>query len=607
VCGICGILRVSDGAPAIDPDEVLRVREAMAARGPDGAGAWFSPDGTVGLGHRRLAILDLSEAGLQPMASASGRYRIVFNGEVYNFLELRERLEMAGTRFATRSDTEVILALYEAEGPAGFARLRGMFALAIWDGVERSLVLARDPYGIKPLYHSLDRGTLRFASQVKALEAGGSVSRTIEPAAVVGFLLWGSVPEPWTIRKHVRALAPGHWLRAGPGGVGDPVPFGPLALERPGPAANDVAAALERSVRYHLVSDVPVAVFLSAGLDSAMIAALARRASSEPPATITLRFEEFRGTVFDEAPAAARIAASLGTRHIERTVGRRDFLGIWDRAVGAMDQPSIDGFNTYVVSRAAADLGFKVVLSGLGGDELFGSYSSFRDVPRWARWSRRLGRVPGLRPAWPIVCRLAPSKPKLAAMLESGASLAGAYGLRRGLFLPREVLALLPSELARDGFRGLGEAPPIETALRSQGAPVDALDADPWRAVHWMESVQYMKNQLLRDSDWASMAHSLELRVPLVDPYLRGEIEALGFEPAKSGGKAAVARSVAPELPAEVFLRPKTGFGIPVMGWLEPEGGAGESLGADSRRLALRILETFGIETHSSRWRSAKR
>lgn len=535
------------------------------------------------------------------MVSASGRYRIVFNGEIYNFLDLRERLETAGARFRTRSDTEVILALYEAEGPAGFARLRGMFALAIWDGVEGSLVLARDPYGIKPLYHACAGGTFRFASQVKALEAGGGVSRGIEPAAVVGFLLWGSVPEPWTIRTGVRALAPGHWLRAGRGGVGEPVPFGPLALERPRPLENDAASALERSVRHHLVSDVPVAVFLSAGLDSAMIAALARRESPEPPTTITLRFEEFRGTAFDEAPAAARIAAALGTRHVERTVGRGDFLGLWDRAVGAMDQPSIDGFNTFVVSRVAADLGFKVVLSGLGGDELFGSYSSFRDVPLWSRWSRRLGRIPGLRTAWPLVCRLAPSKPKLAAMLESGTSLAGAYALRRGLFLPREASALLPTELARDGFRGLEEAPPLETALRSQGVPDDTLAADPWRAVHWMESVQYMKNQLLRDSDWASMAHSLELRVPLVDPFLRGEIEALGFEPAKSGGKAAVARSVAPELPSEVFERPKTGFGIPVMGWLEPGGAAGENLGADSRRLALRILERFGIETQSSR------
>jgi asparagine synthase (glutamine-hydrolysing) len=598
---------VSDGAPAIDRDEVLRVREAMASRGPDGAGAWFSSDGTVGLGHRRLAILDLSEAALQPMASASGRYRIVFNGEVYNFLELRERLEAAGTRFRTRSDTEVILALYEAEGPAGFARLRGMFALAIWDGLEGSLVLARDPYGIKPLYHACTGGTFRFASQVKALEKGGGVSREIEPAAVVGFLLWGSVPEPWTIRTGVRALPPGHWLRAGRAGVGEPVPFGPLARGRPEPPANDAVGALERSVRYHLVSDVPVAVFLSAGLDSAMIAALARRASPEPPTTITLRFEEFRGTTSDEAPTAARIAAALGTRHVERTVGRGDFLGLWDRAVEAMDQPSIDGFNTYVVSRVAADLGFKVALSGLGGDELFGSYASFRDVPRWARWSGRLGRIPGLRPAWPLLSRLFPTKPKLAAMLDTGASLPGAYALRRGLFLPAEVEALLPREWAREGLRALEAASPLEASLRSQGVAVDALDADPWRAVHWMESVQYMKNQLLRDSDWASMAHSLELRVPFVDAFLRVEIEALGFEPARSRGKAAVARSVAPELPAEVFLRPKTGFGIPVMGWLDPETKAGDSLGADSRRLAIRVLEPFGIETRSSpRW-SAKR
>ncbi len=593
MCGICGSVRVRASAPPVDRDEILRVRDAMAHRGPDGAGAWFSADGEAGLGHRRLAILDLSEAGAQPMASADGRYRIVFNGEIYNFRELRASLEDRGARFRTRSDTEVVLALYGSEGAAGFARLRGMFALAIWDEAERSVVLARDPYGIKPLYVATSDGTFRFASQLKALEISGRIARGVEPAAAVGFLLWGSVPEPWTLRRGVRALPPGHFLRAGPDGVGEPAPFVRLARGDASPERTSVASALERSVRHHLVSDVPVAIFLSAGLDSGIIAALARRASPEPPTTITLAFEEFRGTPRDEAPLAARVAAALGTRHVERTLGRGDFLGLWERALAAMDQPSIDGFNTYVVSGAARDLGFKVVLSGLGGDELFGSYASFRDVPRWARRVRRLRRVPGMRALWPPLSRLVPSKPKLAAMLETGGSLLGAYALRRGLFLPAEVARLLPEDFAREGLSALDRSPPLEAALRAQGIAIEAIEDDPWRAVHWMESLQYMRNQLLRDADWASMAHSLELRVPFVDAFLRGEIESLGFEPARSGGKAAVARAVAPELPDEVFRRPKTGFGIPVMTWLDPGGGAGASLGADSRKLALLVLESF--------------
>lgn len=584
-------------APPVDRDEVLRTRETMQSRGPDGSGLWFAEDGSVGLGHRRLAILDLTDAGAQPMATPDGRYRIVFNGEIYNFRELRDVLVSRGTSFRTRSDTEVLLALFREEGAAGFSRLRGMFALAIWDDRERTLTLARDPYGIKPLYYAVHDGTLRFASQVKALDAGGGVPGDVDPAGVVGFLLWGAVPEPFTIRSGVRPVPPGHVVSAGSRGVSEPEPFAPLTCFREEAASTTIEEALERSVRYHLVSDVPVAVFLSAGLDSGMIAALARRIAPEPPTTITLRFDELRGTPYDEAPLAAAVARTLGTRHVERTVRREDFLGLWDAAVTAMDQPSIDGFNTFVVSRVAHDEGFKVVLSGLGGDELFGSYSSFRDVPRWTRSARRLAAIPGLAAVWPRLARIVPSKPKLRAMLDAGTTLEGAYALRRGLFLPSEIGALLPEEMWLQGLRALAERPPLDSVLRSAGVPPRALPEDPWRAVHLMESVQYMRSQLLRDSDWASMAHSLELRVPLVDAFLRGELEAMHFEPARSGGKAAAVRRAAPELPEEVFARPKSGFTIPVVGWLSPDGRSRRSFGADSRHLAVEILRAFGVDT----------
>lgn len=598
MCGICGAFRYSSSAPPVDPVEVLRTRDAMRNRGPDGDGAWFSDDGSVGLGHRRLAILDLSDAGAQPMATPDGRYRVVFNGEIYNFREIREELAARGVPFRTRCDTEVLLALFAREGAEGFARLRGMFTLAIHDAVDGSITLARDPYGIKPLYYSDEgAGTLRFASQVKALDAGGGISRGVDPAGAVGFLLWGSVPEPLTIRSGVRAVPPGHLVVAGPAGVSEPRPFAPLTGPATGSADRGLNQALEATVRYHLVSDVPVAVFLSAGLDSSLLAALTRRNSPEPPTTITLRFDEFRGTPYDEAPLASRVAAALGTRHVERTVGRADFLGLWESAISAMDQPSIDGFNTYVVSRVAHDEGFKVVLSGLGGDELFGSYASFRDVPRWARDARRLAAVPGLSALWPVLSRVVPSKPKLRGMLQYGTTLQGAYSLRRGLFLPGEARRILPDDVFRTGMDRLVGADPLGAALRSAGMRPEALDGDPWRAVHLMESVQYMRNQLLRDSDWASMAHSLELRVPLVDAFLRREIDDLDFEPARSGGKAAAVRRVAPELPEEVFSRPKSGFTIPVMGWLSPGGRSGANLGADSRRLALAVLREFGVDT----------
>ena len=225
MCGINGLLRLSPAAPPLDRDELLRTRERMAARGPDGAGDWVSPDGRAALASRRLAILDLSAAGDQPMASADGRLHAVLNGEIYNFRELRAALEREGRRFRSQSDTEVLLALYAREGAAMLRRLRGMFGLALWDEAEQTLLLARDPLGVKPLYYAVEGGVLRFASQVKALEAGGAVSRAVEPAGLAGFLLWGSVPEPWTIRRGVRALPAGHGLLVLDGRIEGPAPF----------------------------------------------------------------------------------------------------------------------------------------------------------------------------------------------------------------------------------------------------------------------------------------------------------------------------------------------------------------------------------------------
>lgn len=585
MCGINGILRLSEAAPAIDRDELLRTRDAMTARGPDGCGAWLSADGRAALASRRLAILDLSAAGAQPMASADGRFSIVINGEIYNFLELRGELEAGGVRFRSRSDTEVVLALYAREGAAMLSRLRGMYGLAIWDGLEKTLLLARDPLGIKPLYGSTAGGCLRFASQVKALEAGGAVSREVDPAGVAGFLLWGSVPEPLTIRRAVWSLPAGHHLLVRDGRIGEPVPHGPIGVEPMAPVA-----AIEDSVVAHLVSDVPVAVFLSAGLDSGLIAALARRHLPEPPATFTLSFDVTAGTPLDEAPLAAGVARALGTRHIERRVGRADFADLWREALAAMDQPSIDGFNTFVVSRAAHEAGLKVVLSGLGGDEVFGSYPSFTDVPRLERAARRVGWIPGLGALWPALARtLSPDRPKLSGLLRYGRTLPGAYFLRRGLFLPEELPGLMGRDAAEEGLRRYD---PVADAARALAAG-NGHGGDAWTAVHRLETARYMRNQLLRDSDWASLASSVELRVPLVDAWLRARLEANGFEPARGMGKAELVRRAAPELPAALFSRPKTGFHIPVTEWLEP--GSGGSLGGRSRRLAVRILAELGV------------
>src|SRR5712671_3028224 len=325
MCGINGIFAYHAAANAPDEAELLATRDAMRARGPDGSGVWWSTDRRCGLGHRRLSILDLSDRASQPMASADGRIVVTFNGEIYNYKVLRAELEAAGVHFRTTSDTEALLHLYARDGAAMVHRLRGMFAFAIWDEMRRELFLARDPYGIKPLYTANDGWTFRFASQVKALLAGGRVSRDAEPAGIAGFHLFGSVPEPFTLYRDIRALPAGHTQRIDAAGPREPRPFTNLAAIfaegtlDPAPAAElgeRLRAAVLDSVRAHLLADVEVGIFLSAGVDSGALLGVMADAGQRETRAITLAFDEFRGTAEDEAPLARRVAERYGAQHI---------------------------------------------------------------------------------------------------------------------------------------------------------------------------------------------------------------------------------------------------------------------------------------------------
>jgi asparagine synthase (glutamine-hydrolysing) len=573
MCGVASIFSYKTEAPLIDQRELLRIREAMAKRGPDGEGLWVSENQRIGLAHRRLSIIDLSESGAQPMASADGKVRIVFNGEIYNYRDLRGELEKLGHRFVSTSDTEVLLHLYRRYGRDMVQRLRGMYAFALWDEDKRALFLARDPFGIKPLYYSDDGNTIRVASQVKALLKGGGIDATPEPAGHVGFLLWGFVPEPHTLYRNIRSLPAGTCMWIDSFGRKETSQFfNPTdELAKASSTRSDTTRAemherlhdaLLDSVRHHLIADVPVGVFLSSGLDSTTLASLARATGIANLHTITLGFREFQGTEYDETILAAVVAQRLGSVHQTRWVAKTDFENGLGALVDAMDQPSIDGINTYFVSKVAAEAGMKVVLSGLGGDEIFGGYPSFKDIPRLVNGLRLLPGLPRLGKAirWvsaPFLKRF--TSPKYAGVLEYCGSYGSAYLLRRGLFMPWELPQVMDPDFAREGWDKLQTIQKLEST--TEGIDDDALK------ISALELTWYMRNQLLRDSDWAGMAHSLEIRVPLVDITLfRKLLPMLTANPKPTKRDMALAK---PDLlPPEVLAKPKTGFSVPVEKWV---------------------------------------
>ncbi len=572
MCGICGI-----AGPDADLEAVRRMNARLVHRGPDSAGEFAS--GGVALAMRRLSIIDL-ERGDQPIANEDGTVVVVQNGEIYNHRELRRELERRGHRFHTASDTEVLVHLYEEHGEGFAERLRGMFALAIWDARERRLLLARDRFGIKPLYYRLRDGALSFASELKAMLEQPGFSREIDPRAVAAFLAFNSIPAPLTIFAEARKLPAGTLAVWRDGELTQrryarpkPVPAEQARRRPAAELAEELRETLRGSVRAHLEADVPVGVLLSGGVDSAGLAALAAGEQSEPVKTFSVGFEE---ASFDELGRARLVAERYGTDHHE-IVLRPDAVELFPKLVEAFDEPFGDSsaLPTYLVSELAADE-VKVALSGEGGDELFGGYHTYvADL-----LAPRVGRLAAL--AAPLVERLPSSDAKVSFDYK-------AKRFARGAGLPplerhhawKEIFSR-EAQAALLGERDPGWDP--VDLYRERYA--ETAGAEPLARLQDVDLGVYLVDDLLVKTDRSSMAHSLELRVPFLD----NEVAALALglaTPLKVRGtakKRLLRRALAPLLPKEILRGPKQGFSIPVAAWLRGplRGFARETLSAET-------------------------
>ena len=561
MCGICGLLAL-DGARPIDADGLDAMNAEMVHRGPDSAGAWA--DGPVGLAARRLAIIDL-EHGDQPIRTADGRVTVVQNGEIYNHEALHAELAAAGHRLRTRSDTEVLAYAYLEWGPRFVERLRGMFALALWDAAERRLVLARDRFGIKPLFHAEAGGALAFASELNALRLAPGFDAAIDPEALEAFLAFNSIPAPLTIFRSARKLAPGHLLVRERGNTRierfarpTPVPAHDVRRDDEATLAAELREALRDSVRAHLVSDVPVGVLLSGGVDSSVLCALAAQESGEPVQTFSIGFQE---RSFNELDLARSVAERYRTDHHELIV-RPDAAELLPEIVASFDEPFGDSsaLPTFLVCRLAGEH-VKVALSGEGGDELFGGYETYvADLVS----ARGLGRAARL--ARPLVERLPSSSRRVSLEYRAKRFVRAAHlpPLERHhgwkeIFAP-EVRA----ELLRDGHNGHD---PLDV-YRARYA--ETAGAEPLARLQDVDLGIYLVDDLLVKTDRMSMAHSLEARVPFLDTEVAGFAMALPTAAKVRGWakKRLLRRAAAPLVPKAIVTGRKKGFSIPAAAWL---------------------------------------
>ncbi len=618
MCGIAGGLFFDERFTAdVRRDIGARLLAAIRHRGPDGEGVWAEPidrptpeNPAPLLVHSRLAIIDTSRAGAQPMSSRGLGSWITFNGEIYNFARIRPRLEAAGHTFDSQTDTEVILRGYAAWGPSILQELRGMFALGLWNPETRELFLARDRFGIKPLYIARGDGWLLFASEVRALLATGLVDPTLDLAGLWQYLAYQTAPAPRTMIQGIEMLEPGSWLTVAANGREERRTYwdlaasaAPLADATPEQARRDVHQLLLDSVSSHLVSDVPVGAFLSGGIDSSAVVALMREAGVTPR-TFSVGFAEAE---FDESAHAEQVASAVGSEHTAIKLTEQELLDTLPQALSAMDQPTGDGVNTYIVSRAVRQTGLTVALSGLGGDELFAGYPSFSRLPRAVEvgrfWGRSSDQVRGLAGrALRLVGGSSVTATKAAAAVESDGSLAALYPLTRQLFTDEQRLSLI-APAWRQQFAELQD--PYVPMLKSAFARMPG--AGPVTQVSYAESRTYMHDVLLRDTDQMSMAHALEVRVPLIDHVLVDYVMAVP-DPLKAPGatpKRLLVDALGSRLPREIVHRPKKGFTLPFEPWMRKQlrGFCENRLGASG--LAGRGL--FDLDRLATMWTSFQR
>lgn len=574
MCGIAGLVTVPN-KPIDLRERLIAMRDMMAHRGPDDSGLYIAADGRAGLANRRLAIRDLSPAGHMPMLNAAGTVCVTHNGEVYDIDQTRIELERLGYSFNSHSDTEVILHGYEAWGEGVVQKLRGMFAFAILDLRQQPgrLFIARDRLGIKPLYYSYSSGCFLFASELKGILASGLASHDLNPDGLLGYLQFGSVPNPLTLYRDIRALEPGCTLTvllddlsASPRSVPYwSLPTGLRALPDPVQIVEQVRGLLEESVRIRLVSDVPLGAFLSGGLDSSAVVALMRQATNGTIRTCSMVFEE---SEYSESVYARAMANHVEAEHFERTITSGDVLKNFDHILWAMDQPSVDGLNTYFVSQTAREAGLTVSLSGLGGDELFGGYANtFQGVPQMLRLLSLARAIPLGAAFTRTAIDLLPDRYRLTRLAEAltrPPSLANAYMTRRGLFSLAEIRKLVQADVWQSaaGFDSVGHVASLANNHH------DEQSAFAW--VSRAELRTYTHQQLLRDTDVMSMAHSLEVRVPLLDHHLVELVLQLPPSTKVNGGtpKPLLLKAVSDLLPASVReRRDKQGFVFPLDRW----------------------------------------
>ena len=550
-------------------DDFKDALEHLARRGPDSEGIWSDKD--IFLGSRRLAIFDLNIRSNQPMISLCERYVIVFNGSIYNYKELRNYLISKNIKLKTQSDTEVLLELYSLEGNKMLNKLKGMFAFVIWDKKNKELFAARDPYGIKPLYIGLNDNGVILASQVKTIISTKFIDQEEDLYSQFSFYNFGFVIEPRTWFKNIKSLKPGFFIK-----VKDPnniietswYNFNKNWVNADDPRSKKekllkekIIKSITNSVERHLISDVPIGIFLSSGVDSSLLAGIASQKTKKKIKAITVSFEEFENSDYNEISKAKKIAKRFGLEHHIFKVTKEDFKKDLPDILKAMDQPTIDGINVWYASKAAAKLNLKVVFSGLGGDELFFGYNHFKTIPLLFKLNNYIKKIPILSRLYTLVLKIISKikRDKRIKEVTKSKSILDLLILKRTIIHSSDIVK--NKAILKEISKGFYE--------KTFNKHENHIFLNKKIFLSNLESIYYLRNQLLRDSDWASMYHGVELRTPLVDITLLEELSDLMSEYSNFSGKKVIKSSFSNILTRELNSKQKIGFQTPVKEWIK--------------------------------------